>query len=143
MKLVEAITNTIPTLGFNVEEIKYKNLTIQAFDLGGQSKFRSMWSHYFENTDAVIYVLDSHDRARFKEAAAELHAAMHNDYLRTVPFLIFANKQDLPRAAEITEIKKELRINTDSIDRQVRLISCSAINNEKIELGLKWLNDIL
>ena len=63
MKLGQAITNTIPTMGFNIEEIKYKNLTINAFDLGGQNKFRSMWSHYYDGTDAVIFVVDSFARA--------------------------------------------------------------------------------
>jgi len=142
MKLGQAITNTIPTMGFNVEEIKYKNLTINAFDLGGQNKFRSMWSHYYDGTDAVIFVVDSHDRARFKAVKQELHAAMENEYLRNVPFLIFANKQDLPNAAEITEIKEKLYINEDGI-RNIRIIACSAIHNEKIELGLKWLSNIL
>lgn len=142
MKLGQAITNTIPTMGFNVEEIKYKNLTINAFDLGGQNKFRSMWTHYYEGTDAVIFVVDSHDRGRFKDVKAELHAAMENDYLKNTPFLIFANKQDLPHAAEVTELKKTLCISEDGL-RDVRIIACSAINNEKIELGLKWLSNIL
>ena len=101
-----------------------------------------MWTHYYEGTDAVIFVVDSHDRGRFKDVKAELHAAMENDYLRNTPFLIFANKQDLPHAAEVTELKKSLGISEDGL-RDVRIIACSAIQNEKIQLGLNWLSNIL
>ena len=33
---------------------------------------RALWQHYFENTDAVIYVVDSADSSRLGEAREEL-----------------------------------------------------------------------
>ena len=42
MKLAETVP-TIPTIGFNVETIEYKNLTITAWDIGGQHKIRQLW----------------------------------------------------------------------------------------------------
>ena len=61
MKLDELIT-TIPTVGFNVEEITYQNLTITVWDVGGQKIIRNLWKHYLANNDAVIFVVDSSDR---------------------------------------------------------------------------------
>ena len=38
--------------------------TVQIWDLGGQQNLRPFWGTYFKNTDAVIMVVDSTDRAR-------------------------------------------------------------------------------
>ena len=38
---------TIPTIGFNVEEIVFENLTMTVWDVGGQEKLRTLWRHYY------------------------------------------------------------------------------------------------
>lgn len=53
-----------PTVGSNVEQIPYKNLIFEIWDLGGQANLRSAWAAYLRATDAVIMVVDSTDRAR-------------------------------------------------------------------------------
>ncbi|PWA57914.1 hypothetical protein CTI12_AA405170 [Artemisia annua] len=49
LKLGEIIT-TIPTIGFNVETVEYKNISFTVWDVGGQDKIRPLWRHYFQNT---------------------------------------------------------------------------------------------
>ena len=71
MKLNETV-NTIPTIGFNVETLHYKNLEFNAWDIGGQHKLRTLWQHYFDNTDALIYVVDSNDDERVEESREAL-----------------------------------------------------------------------
>lgn len=34
------VVSTIPTIGFNVESLDYKNIKFQVWDLGGQSSIR-------------------------------------------------------------------------------------------------------
>ena len=63
----EELVTSIPTCGFNVETIKHKSLTLQVWDLGGQEKLRALWRHYFAATQALIFVVDSSDRARLPE----------------------------------------------------------------------------
>ena len=46
MKLGENIS-TIPTIGFNVEEIVFENLKMTFWDVGGQEKIRALWRHYY------------------------------------------------------------------------------------------------
>ena len=70
MKLGELIT-TVPTIGFNVETVKYKNLQMTIWDVGGQDKIRALWRHYYEHTDALIWIVDSNDPARLDEARDE------------------------------------------------------------------------
>jgi ADP-ribosylation factor protein 1 len=60
MKLNEHVCS-VPTVGFNVEEINYKGLSFNVWDIGGQTRLRDLWHHYYNGSDAVIYVLDSAD----------------------------------------------------------------------------------
>ena len=67
LKLGEIVT-TIPTIGFNVETVEYKNISFTVWDVGGQDKIRPLWRHYFQNTQGLIFVVDSNDRERIGEA---------------------------------------------------------------------------
>ena len=69
---VGEVVTTIPTIGFNVEQVTYKNLKFQVWDLGGQTSIRPYWRCYYSNTDAVIYVVDSADRDRIGISKQEL-----------------------------------------------------------------------
>ena len=52
LKLGEVV-NTIPTIGFNVETVEYKNISFTVWDVGGQDKIRPLWRHYFQNTQGM------------------------------------------------------------------------------------------
>lgn len=66
------------------------------WDVGGQDKIRPLWRHYFQNTQGIIFVVDSNDRDRIVEAREELQRMLNEDELRDAILLVFANKQDLP-----------------------------------------------
>ena len=66
------------------------------WDVGGQDKIRPLWRHYFQNTQCIIFVVDSNDRDRVVEAREELQRMLNDDELRDALLLVFANKQDLP-----------------------------------------------
>ena len=55
--------------------------------------FRPLWRHYFQNTQGLIFVVDSNDRERIGEARDELMRMLAEDELREAVLLIFANKQ--------------------------------------------------
>merc|ERR1711974_461973 len=97
LKLGEIVA-TIPTIGFNVETVEYKNISFTVWDVGGQDKIRPLWRHYYQNTQGLIFVVDSNDRDRVVEARDELHRMMSEDEMRDAVLLVFANKQDLPNA---------------------------------------------
>merc|ERR1712072_1309096 len=80
LKLGEVVT-TIPTIGFNVETLEYKNLRMTVWDIGGQDKIRKLWRHYFNGNQGVIFVVDSSDRERVEDAHQELHKLLHDDEL--------------------------------------------------------------
>jgi len=87
---------TIPTIGFNVETVKLKGISFTVWDVGGQHKLRPLWHHYYQNSQGLIYVVDSSDRQRFEEAREELFGIVTAPDMEGVPVVILANKQDLP-----------------------------------------------
>lgn len=86
----------MPTIGFNVETVQYKNLRFQVWDLGGQTSIRPYWRCYYQNTNAVIYVVDSADPERMGISKQELMAMLEEEELKDAALMVFANKQDLP-----------------------------------------------
>ena len=53
---VGEVVTTIPTIGFNVETVTYKNLKFQVWDLGGQTSIRPYWvlCFYFSILSTLI-----------------------------------------------------------------------------------------
>lgn len=73
-------------------------------------QIRPLWRHYFQNTQGLIFVVDSNDRDRAGEARDELHRMLKEDELHDAVLLVFANKQDLPNAMTAAEITDKVRI---------------------------------
>jgi len=131
---------TIPTIGFNCEHIQYGNLSFIGWDIGGQDKIRKMWHNYFENADAVVFVIDSGDRRRFSAVQKELIKLTEHSYLKNCVFLIFANKQDLPGAASTNELSSILDLHR--IMRKFdawKICESTATTGNGIDKGFSWL----
>ena len=135
------LVKTTPTIGSNVEEISYNNVKLQAWDLGGQESSRSMWEVYFVNTDAVIYVIDTHDET-FDESKAQFYKLLKHDALKNAIILIYANKQDLSGAKSVNEIIQIYEFNNIK-DHVWNIQPCSAQTGEGLITGMKWLSDQL
>jgi small GTP-binding protein len=67
MKLGEVVSS-VPTIGFNVETVEFQKVKFTVWDVGGQDKIRQLWKHYFQNTQALIFVVDSSDKDRVEIA---------------------------------------------------------------------------
>lgn len=137
LKLGEVVT-TIPTIGFNVETVEYKNISFTVWDVGGQDKIRPLWRHYFQNTQGLIFVVDSNDRERVGEAAEELQRMLNEDELRDAILLVFANKQDLPNAMTTSELKDRLGLS-QMRNRHWFIQATCATQGDGLFEGLDWL----
>jgi len=139
LKLGEIVT-TIPTIGFNVETVEYKNIQFTVWDVGGQDKIRPLWRHYFQNTQGIIYVVDSNDRDRIVEAREELQRMLNEDELRDALLLVFANKQDLPNAMNAAEITDKMGLH-GLTSREWFIQSACATSGDGLYEGLDWLSN--
>ncbi|XP_054018302.1 ADP-ribosylation factor 4 [Melanerpes formicivorus] len=141
LKLGEIVT-TIPTIGFNVETVEYKNICFTVWDVGGQDKIRPLWRHYFQNTQGLIFVVDSNDRERIAEAASVLQKMLEEDELQDAVLLLFANKQDLPNAMAISEMTDKLGLQALRSRTWYVQATCATQGTGLYE-GLDWLSNEL
>ncbi|PQE11996.1 ADP-ribosylation factor 1 protein [Rutstroemia sp. NJR-2017a BVV2] len=132
------VVTTIPTIGFNVESVTYKNLNFNVWDLGGQTSIRPYWRCYYANTAAVIFVIDSTDIDRLGTASEELAAMLNEDELKDAALLVFANKQDQPGAKGAGEISEALKLG-ELRDRNWSIVACSAVDGSGVDEGMDWL----
>jgi len=141
LKLGEVVT-TIPTIGFNVETVEYKNISFTVWDVGGQDKIRPLWRHYYQNTQGLIFVVDSNDRDRIEDAKEELNKMLNEDEMRDAAVLCFANKQDLPNAMPAAEVTEKLGLQSMR-NRQWFIQSACATTGDGLYEGLDWMSRTL
>jgi ADP-ribosylation factor 1/2 len=130
--------HTIPTIGFNCEAIDYKGLAINVWDVGGQTKIRPLWKHYYQNTDGIIYVVDSNDKERIEECLEELEKLLQEEELVNSILLVFANKQDVKDSFSPNEVAESLNLSKLKNRKWLVQGSC-ATSGQGIREGLDWM----
>merc|ERR1712129_224963 len=141
LKLGKVVT-IIPTIGFNVETVEFKNISFTAWDVGGRDKSRPLWRHYFQGSKALVLVVDSNDRDRIDEAHKELHRTLQEDEMRDAALLVFANKQDLPNAMTVQEVTDKLQLHQIR-NRQWFIQESTATIGKGLFEGVDWLSQTL
>ena len=141
MKMAELV-KTIPTIGFNVEQLDYKGLRFTIWDVGGQDKIRVLWKHYYQNSDGIIFVVDSNDKERFEIVRETLLLCLNEEELKDAALLVFANKQDLNGAASPSELTKVLELGNLK-NRKWLVQGSSALTGQGLKEGLDWLANAL
>ncbi len=135
LKLNEYMS-TVPTIGFNVETIEYKNLKMTIWDVGSQKKMMELWRHYYEHTDALIFVVDSCDEERMELASEKLHSILSDEKLRDIPVLVFANKQDISKLKPNDIVNK---FDMHKMRRSWKVQGDCATVGEGLNEGLDWV----
>ena len=138
LKLAEVVT-TIPTIGFNVETVEYKNISFTVWDVGGQETIRRLWNYYYNNIQGIIFVVDSNDTERIDDAREELHKMLAEEELKDACLLVMANKQDLPGAMTPPDIANGLGLHTIR-GRSWHLQGTCATSGDGLYEGLDWLS---
>ncbi|KAJ1724110.1 ADP-ribosylation factor-like protein 2 [Coemansia erecta] len=134
----EPIDTVSPTLGFNISTLTLDGYAVNFWDVGGQRTIRPYWRNYFEQTDGIIWVVDSADRMRLDDCRKELMALLKEDRLAGASLLVLANKQDIDGALSCEEIRGRLELDKMATHHcEVR--ACSAVSGENLLEGTQWL----
>lgn len=80
----ESTDEISPTLGFNIKTLDFNEYKLNIWDVGGQQTLRSYWRNYFEETDGLIWVVDSADTTRLQDCKNELQKLLSEEV-----FLVF------------------------------------------------------
>ena len=142
-----------PTQHPTMEELTIGNIKFRTFDLGGHTVARKVWSEYFQQVDAVVYMVDTVDRERFTESKAELDGLLGTEGLTDVPFLILANKIDVPQAASEEEVRGALGLHNMTTGkgtvavaggvRAIEIFCCSVVKRMGYKEGFQWLSQYI
>ena len=133
---------TIPTIGFNVETLEFKDLKFTIWDVGGQDKIRTSLKHFYENADGLIFIVDSNDRDRIEDAAEELKKMLAEEELKDCVVLVMANKQDLNGALPPGEVAEKMGMG--SLKGRTWLVQgTSATTGQGLKEGLDWMASVL
>lgn len=109
--------------------IEKKGMVCDIFGTPGQERFDWILAILSKDIWGAILVVDSTKPESYPRAIEMLEKIKGYD----IPFLVFANKQDLPNALKPEEIKKKLGLP--------EVVGTSAITKEGCEEGLKLLFD--
>mmetsp|Transcript_52987 Transcript_52987/g.129948 ORF Transcript_52987/g.129948 Transcript_52987/m.129948 type:complete len:185 (+) Transcript_52987:87-641(+) len=139
---------TIPTLSFNHEEIKYNGVEYQIYDIGGLDKLRPLWKQYSKEANGYVFVLDAADRGRATVASQELQKFYSGEGTKKGaanpdnPLLVYANKQDLPDAMNAEEVEKLLDLASLPVSA-FKVFPCCGKTGENLRAGLDWLTEVI
>jgi len=134
-----ALQQVEPTLGFQIHSLDYADFHLNLWDIGGQSSIRAYWRNYFEQTDGIVWVVDSSDASRLPLVQQELSRVLQQERLAGASLLIWANKQDVAGSLGVQEIAKALQLPKSDDGRHWSIHACSGITGEGLLEGMDWL----
>ena len=137
-KRLKEPTATTPTMDFNVETVEFQGRRFGFWDVGGQDSIRPLWRHHLTGSQALVYVVDSNDRERVRKAAVELHKIMLDHAMRDAALLVYANKNDLPHALPVEQVRAELQLS-ELPARACHVQPSCATSGDGLFEGLRWL----
>eukprot|EP01116_Phalansterium_solitarium_P011114 TRINITY_DN2671_c0_g1_i2.p2 TRINITY_DN2671_c0_g1~~TRINITY_DN2671_c0_g1_i2.p2 ORF type:complete len:117 (+),score=16.45 TRINITY_DN2671_c0_g1_i2:431-781(+) len=112
--------------------------------MSGQGKYRNLWEHYYEDCQAIVFVIDSSDKFRLVVVKDELCVLLSHPNIKKAktPLLFFANKMDIANAASKLEIAQTLELDNIA-DRAWHITESSAITGDGLDEGITWLTEQL
>ena len=141
--LGEDLMDVSPTLGFDIRSFAWAladgrpELALDVWDVGGQETIRAYWRNYFEETDGLVWVVDSADVERLELCAQTLRQVLGEERLLGASLLILANKQDLGGLSvdAIEAIIKPKELGA----RHCAIMPCSAVTGQGVREAMEWL----
>lgn len=104
------------------------DLVLYLFGTPGQKRFDFMWEILSEGMLGFVVMVDSSRPETFREARRILET--FRAYAPT-PYVVTANKQDLPDAWDPDDMRIALRLSSD-----VKLLPCTATDKESVKNAL-------
>lgn len=94
---------TTTTVGSEWGKLTIGNLALHLFGIPGQSRFSFVWDSIGIGSRGYIYLIDSTKPQLWEDTMEQIDFFMEK---HPAPFIIAANKQDLPDAKSLEEIKE-------------------------------------
>eukprot|EP00164_Ancoracysta_twista_P003795 GFYU01005089.1.p1 GENE.GFYU01005089.1~~GFYU01005089.1.p1 ORF type:complete len:368 (-),score=46.94 GFYU01005089.1:109-1083(-) len=145
-----AIDVSIPTIGWNIEQVTFRDISFNTWDTGGRcGSMRGLWTWYYEHIESgnvgLVYVIDGSDVERLDETVEELGRGveqMAKVFKYAFPVLVFSNKMDLPSATNPKELESKLRdgIFKDRDPKSWYVQPSIATEGKGLREGFEWMS---
>ncbi|EAS01025.1 ADP-ribosylation factor family protein (macronuclear) [Tetrahymena thermophila SB210] len=138
MKLGQVV-RTIPTIGFNIEEIQYNDFVFEITESGGGDRIYPLFRHYMPGKDGMIVIVDSSDfsyqqllQNTFKDCIDKIYVD------KKIPVLILANKSD---KCKYTDNEILQYVGVHDIENKIfyNIIHTNCMSGEGINQAFDWL----
>ncbi|KAJ2499995.1 Rho-type gtpase-activating protein [Coemansia sp. RSA 1972] len=129
-----------PTVGVNIVRAHQPKHTLRFVDLGGQQDLRYIWTSYYTDAHALVFVVDSSDLPRMDEASRVLRELAQCAELECVPVLVVANKVDKGGVENVVVVKEMVNGVADEFGaRDVRVVGVSGQDEMGVREAVDWL----
>lgn len=137
-------TEVAPTMGFQIQTFEWKDYTINAWDIGGQTSLRAFWANYFDKLDVVVWVVDVTSVDRLRELYKELREkVILQDQLSGTYFLLLINKIDMISPKERKKLEsavvQSLGLLEELHQDNYLVCSVSGITGEGLDRAMDWV----
>lgn len=132
-------SDTIPTKKFNIAETILEDINFHIWDAPGQILYRKSWKKGLGNTDILMFVLDTSDSSRFKEAKDEFDKLLTDPQVRDAYLVICFHKMDKEEAKKNVSTAKNVFSLSKISNRKVYPIETSIHSTEQIDALKKML----
>jgi GTPase SAR1 family protein len=68
-----------------------QKLELTFYDIGGDEKFRKIWTEYYADVMGCIYVVDASNAERFAESKEALHSMFFHEFMVGKPVLMYVS----------------------------------------------------
>ena len=126
----EALVKKLTTTAMDYGKVKIEDWELSVYGIPGQERFSFMWDVLSKRTDAYIFLVDSSDPSRWNDTLKQMDSFLAKG---EVPYVLCANKTDLPTARPIEEIVEYFN------GRVKRVIPCVAKRRESVILTVAVL----
>uniref|UniRef100_K3W910 ADP-ribosylation factor n=1 Tax=Globisporangium ultimum (strain ATCC 200006 / CBS 805.95 / DAOM BR144) TaxID=431595 RepID=K3W910_GLOUD len=103
---LEEVETSIVTIDLYVE-----TSTVHGEDIGSHGSARSLRKFYFQNTDAVIFVVDDADKHSIAKAANELLHLFRHEQIKNAKLMAYANEQDRLGCMPLHDVREQFNLD--------------------------------
>ncbi|CAI5439741.1 unnamed protein product [Caenorhabditis angaria] len=125
------------TVGLNTGKVELNNTCLNFWDLGGQESLRELWPTYFDDANAIIFVVDATRSDLFPTVSALFKEVISNDAVQNLPVLVAVNKSEMEGASPAAEVRMLLEDENHQSDLAV--LPVSALEGTNIERCVRWI----
>ncbi|CAF0813054.1 unnamed protein product [Didymodactylos carnosus] len=137
-KKVKEVKNKISTHGVVAQNLYLQQKHLLLFDCGGCKHQRHIWPHLLNNSDIIMFTVDSTDQACLQDAKDALFDLLIHESLSGKPLLIICTKTDKPNKLKTVTIENHLNLWM-IVDRPVHKVNFSSVTLDDLTLITSWI----